>query len=194
LIVRWPGMIPEGRTTDIPAITTDFYPTFLEMAGLPATPAQNPDGKSILSVLKGATAFERGPLYWHYPHYSNQGGRPGSAIRVGDYKLIEFFEDLHLELYDLKADLSEKHNLAAAQPAKAKELRQMLADWRVAVDADMPTGMPVGVRVPAAAAPMHSDGSAPWYDARGQRGNAAVPAAAGFRYRWSGPDFAPMDD
>jgi arylsulfatase A-like enzyme len=107
LIVAWPGVAKAGSLCDVPTISTDFYPTFLNLAGLPARPAQHLDGVSITPLLKGETLPQR-PLFWHYPHYSNQGGPPGGAIRLGDYKLIEHFEDRRVELYNLKDDPGEQ--------------------------------------------------------------------------------------
>ena len=137
LIASCPGVIKEGSRSDALTTTPDFYPTFLELAGLEPLPDQHVDGVSILSALKGED-FDRGPIYWHYPHYSNQGGCPGSSIRHGTWKLIEFFEDNHLELYDLQADLSEEHNLAADLPEKREELFHLLKDWQESVKAQIP--------------------------------------------------------
>ena len=144
MIVKWPGVTKPGSTSSTPVVSTDFYPTILEMAGLPAIPWQHVDGLSLLPVLKqtGSTAFRA--LYWHYPHYGNQGGSPSGAIRLGDWKLIEFFEDGRRELYDLKDDLGEQHNLAAAQPEKAAALYEKLKAWRLAVAARMPSPNPNG--------------------------------------------------
>jgi hypothetical protein len=127
---------------DVPVISTDFYPTMLEMAGLPPRPEQHVDGVSIAPLLKRAAPPKRDALFWHYPHYGNQGGSPGGAVRAGDWKLIEFFEDAHVELYNLKDDLSEETDLATKIPAKANELRTRLLDWRKAVDANMPRPNP----------------------------------------------------
>ena len=82
------------------------------------------------------------PLFWHYPHYSNQGGSPHGAVRLGDFKLIEWFEDMSVELYDLKNDLGEQRNLAGENSAKAAELAKLLHDWRKQVNAQMPTPNP----------------------------------------------------
>jgi arylsulfatase A-like enzyme len=108
------------------------------MAGLPLRPRQHVDGVSLVPVLKGGVQPER-PLFWHYPHYSNQGGAPGGAVRLGNLKLIEWFEDVRVELFDLSADPGERHNLAAAMPDKAAALRRQLHDWRDSVNAAMPT-------------------------------------------------------
>ncbi|MHA2323899.1 MAG: sulfatase, partial [Promethearchaeota archaeon] len=96
LIIKWPGQIKENSTCDTPMIFTDFYPTFLELAGIDFLPDQHQDGISILPLLKGEKVVNNRCIYWHYPHYGNQGGTPGSSIRRGDYKLIEFFEDNHV--------------------------------------------------------------------------------------------------
>ena len=86
--------------------------------------------------------MRRDALFWHYPHYSNQGGRPGGAMRSGNYKLLEFFEDSRVELYDLAADPGEQHDLASAQPERAEAMRKELAEWRRSLDAQMPTPNP----------------------------------------------------
>lgn len=95
-----------------------------------------------MSLLKGGKSLARKAIFWHYPHYGNQGGSPGGAVRAGDYKLIEFYEDNRVELYNLKADIGEKNNLAETMPEKAAELHKMLKHWRKEVDARMPTPNP----------------------------------------------------
>jgi arylsulfatase A-like enzyme len=135
-IIRWPGVTKAGSVCDEPVTSTDYYPTFLEIAGLPAKPKQHCDGVSITAALKGGK-LGRKAIYWHYPHYGNQGGRPGSAVRAGDYKLIEFFESGSVELYNLKDDIGEHKDLADKMPGKARELRKMIHDWRKEVDAKM---------------------------------------------------------
>jgi arylsulfatase A-like enzyme len=142
MIVKWPGAVKAGSVCEEPVTSTDFYPTMLEMAGLPLRPKQHVDGVSILPLLKQAGKGDRQAIYWHYPHYSNQGGGPGGAVRAGDYKLIEFYEDGRVELYNLKDDPGEKQELSAKLPEKAAELRKMLQDWRKSVDANMPTPNP----------------------------------------------------
>ncbi|MBM4039679.1 MAG: sulfatase [Planctomycetes bacterium] len=139
-IVKWPGVVKPGSTCSVPVISTDFFPTILEMAGLKADPKQAPDGLSTVPLLKQTGTIEREALYWHYPHYHIT--LPGGAIRCGDWKLIEYFEDGKLELYNLKDDLSETIDLAAKMPEKAAELRKKLDDWRKAVGAQMPTPNP----------------------------------------------------
>ena len=142
LIVRWPGRVEPQSVCDEPVTTPDFYPTMLEMAGLDLMPEQHSDGVSFLPLLEGGAAPEREGIYWHYPHYGNQGGTPGSSLRAGDYKLIEFFEDGRLELYNLKEDVSEERNLAADEPARVKELHEMLVDWRKRANAVIPKPNP----------------------------------------------------
>jgi len=141
LMVRWPGHIKEGAICSQPVTSTDFYPTFLEMAGLPLRPEQHCDGISILPLLRGKS-INREAIYWHYPHYANQGGTPGSSIRVGDHKLIEFFEDGKLELYNLKEDIEEKIDLSQEDPQTTKRLHRLLKDWRQNVAAKIPAPNP----------------------------------------------------
>jgi arylsulfatase A-like enzyme len=141
-LIKWPGVTRPGSTCDVPVISTDFYPTILEMAGLPPKPEQHRDGLSLVPLLKESGTFPERALFWHYPHYSNQGGAPSGAVRAGDYKLIEFYEDSRIELYNLRDDIGEQHDLAAEMPAKAAELRKMLRDWRDDVGAAMPQPNP----------------------------------------------------
>ena len=141
LMVCWPGVTRPGSVCREPMISTDYYPTLLEMAGLPPRPQQHVDGVSIVPLLKGGTQPER-PLFWHYPHYSNQGGGPGGAVRVGDFKLVEWFEDMRVELFNLRDDLGEKHDLASQMPEKTAALRKLLHDWRQGIHADMPSPNP----------------------------------------------------
>jgi arylsulfatase A-like enzyme len=138
LIVRWPGKTRPGSTSDVPVVSTDLYPTILEIAGVPLRPKQHLDGVSIAPLLQGTAGIERQALYWHYPHYSNQGGPPSGAVRRGDWKLIEFYEDGRLELYNLRDDPGEHTNLAARVPERARELRLLLHTWRQSVGAQIP--------------------------------------------------------
>lgn len=140
LIVAWPGRIKAGSECRVPVSSVDFYPTLLEIAGITAgTPPV--DGKSFLPLLQGRQG-EREAIFWHYPHYSNQGGKPGGAVRQGDYKLIEFYEDGRLELYNVREDIGETRDLAGEMPDKAAELHRRLQDWRRAVNARMPVPNP----------------------------------------------------
>jgi arylsulfatase A-like enzyme len=122
---------------EIPVISTDFYPTILEMAGLDLRPDQHMDGISLVTLLEGKGTINERPIFWHYPHYSNQGGKPGAAIRLGKYKLIEFFEDNRAELYDLGSDIGEQNDLSARMPEKVNELLDILYKWQKEVDARM---------------------------------------------------------
>ncbi|MHB1561114.1 MAG: sulfatase [Isosphaeraceae bacterium] len=140
-IVVAPGVTRAGSLCDTPVASTDFYPTILDLVGLPLDPVQHRDGVSLLPLLKECP-FARGPLFWHYPHYSNQGGPPCGAIRDGDWKLIEWYEDGQLELYNVEADPGEKENLAAREPARVRALHDRLAAWRKDVGALMPTPDP----------------------------------------------------
>jgi arylsulfatase A-like enzyme len=142
LIVVAPGVTKPASTCYSPVISTDFYPTLLQLAGQPLKPDQHLDGVSFVPLLKGESTARGKPLFWHYPHYANQGGSPNSVIRDGDWKLIEWHEDGALELYNIAQDLSEKTNLAAEQPDKVKELHAKLITWRKEVGALMPTPNP----------------------------------------------------
>ena len=142
LLVRWPGKIAPDSTCTVPVTSTDFYPTMLEMAGLPPMPEQHCDGQSLLPLLRGRDIFTREAIFWHYPHYGNQGGTPGCSVRYGDYKLIESFEDGRLELYNLHEDVSEEQNLVRDEPAIARELHARLIEWRERVNARIPEPNP----------------------------------------------------
>jgi arylsulfatase A-like enzyme len=138
LIVHWPQQGQRGKTCDVPVISTDFYPTILEMTGLAPMPKQHADGVSIASLVKGASKLDRKAIYWHFPHYSNHGMQsPGGAVRAGDYKLLEYFENNTVQLFNLKDDIGEQHDLAQVEPTKAAELRAMLHAWRKDVSARM---------------------------------------------------------
>ena len=120
----------------------DFYPTILEMVGLPLQPSQHKDGVSLVPLLKGKKELRRNAIYWHYPHYSPQGGTPSAAVRAGNYKLIEFFEDNHVELYDLGNDIGEARDLSQEEQKKTAKLGEMLHAWQEKVDAKMPSPNP----------------------------------------------------
>jgi arylsulfatase A len=139
LVIRWIGPARPGSVCNVPVSSVDFYATVLDIADLPA---QHCDGVSLVPLIKQVGGLGRDALYWHYPHYSNQGGKPGGAVRQGDYKLIEFYEDGKLELYNLKDDIGEKADLASTLPKKAKEMRGLLDGWRKTVDAQMPAANP----------------------------------------------------
>lgn len=145
LIVRWPGVVKPGTVIDTPVMSIDYLPTIVDMAGRGARAGDTVDGKSIVPLLRGAdkpSAWTRDALYWHYPHYHPGGATPYSAIRVGDWKLIEFFEDGHVELYNLKADQAETRDLAALEKNRVADLRARLQAWRKSVGAQLPTPNP----------------------------------------------------
>lgn len=134
-LIRWPGVTKPGSQCDVPVVSTDFYPTILDMAGLPSKKDQHLDGVSLVPLLKERTRIERDAIYWHYPHYSNQGGFPGGAIRMDDWKLIERFEDGQLHLYNLKLDIGERQDLASEYPQRVEQTRSKLHAWYKEVDA-----------------------------------------------------------
>ena len=146
-IVRWPGVVPAGTTSDQIAAHVDIYPTFIDIAGGKPKSGYPLDGFSFLPVLKAPSApRNREPIFWHFPGYLEsyvhpRGWRtsPVGAIHAGDFKLLEFFETGAVELYNFRDDLGEKHNLAARSPDKVKELRTKLAAWRQQIGAEMPT-------------------------------------------------------
>lgn len=152
LIVRWPGRVPAGTTIDWPVINTDWMPTLLQLSGAPA--ATNLDGQSFAPLLltgvpgQGVSISPDGgfhvsqvggpkprPLFWHYPHYTNQGSRPAGAVREGDWKLIEHYDSGRVELYDLAKDIGERNDLSKREPARVTEMRAKLSAWRMAVGA-----------------------------------------------------------
>lgn len=140
LIVRWPGVTKAGSVCMHPVCSTDFYRTILEMTGLDGDSTHNTDvdGLSLVPLLKEPDAdLGRDTLYWHYPHYY-QTTTPVSAIRRGKWKLLEYFEDGHVELYDLDSDIGENVNLSEKMPGRAAELRRELDEWRKQVDAQLP--------------------------------------------------------
>ena len=141
LYISWPGVTPGDTTSDVPVTGTDYYPTILEMAGLEPRPKQHVDGVSIVNALKGGSLPERS-LFWHYPHYGNQGGEPSAMIRKGEWKLINYFEDGRNELYHVNRDLGERQNLAAQHPAKTKSMLAELKEWQAEIGARFPTKNP----------------------------------------------------
>ena len=143
MIIYWPGVTKAGSTCTQPVISTDFYPTLLDMAGLKLKPKQHVDGKSLTPLLRGEK-MNRGPLYWHFPHYGNQGGPPSAAIRAEQWKLIRRFEDDSFEFYNLNDDIGEKKNLIkdSRQEARIELMKKMLDKWLKETDSKMPTRNP----------------------------------------------------
>ncbi len=138
MIVRVPGVTQPGTVCETPVVSMDFFPTILELAKLPQQPKLHVDGKSLVPLLKGEPVQSERTLYWHYPHYHGSTWTPGAAIRDGDWKLIEFYETGAVELYNLKNDLAEQHDLSTGDPAKTNELREKLRTWQTAMHAKMP--------------------------------------------------------
>ncbi len=149
MVVRWPGVVEPGTTSDTPVIGIDLYPTILEMADIEKPKDKILDGESIVPLLKGRKDLDRKAIFWHFPAYLQgkaEGARdphfrtrPAGAVRAGDFKLIEYFEDGALELYNLEDDIAEQNNLADTMPEKAAELHTLMLAWRKAVNAPVPT-------------------------------------------------------
>ncbi len=149
LAVRWPGSIKPSTKCDQPVIGIDFYPTLLDIAKTPRPQNHTLDGVSIIGPLTGGRALSREAIYWHFPAYLQGKAtgardqyfrtRPGSVIRQGPWKLIEYFEDSDLELYNLADDIGEKNNLAHSHPDRAAQLHLSLKKWRKEIGAPVPT-------------------------------------------------------
>ncbi|MBL9116375.1 MAG: sulfatase [Verrucomicrobiaceae bacterium] len=143
-IVRWPGQVKSGSQCDVPSIHVDLMPSLAEVAGA-ALPDQPLDGESLAPLWTGkATELKRKAIFQHFPGYLGAGAdswrtTPVSLIQSGDWKLMKFLEDNHLELYNLKEDIGEKNNLATTQSEKAKDLHDQLVAWQSAIKAPMPT-------------------------------------------------------
>ena len=135
MLVRWPGVTQPGSVCEEPVVSIDFWPTLTEIAGVTPHVDNKIDGVSLVPLLKGQDSLPQRPLFWHYPHYSNQGGFPGGAIRIGNHKLIERYEDGRVHLYDLAADIGERKDLADAMPGRVREMRAQLHEWYRDVDA-----------------------------------------------------------
>jgi arylsulfatase A-like enzyme len=144
LVVRWPGVTAPGSISHTPVISVDFYPTILDIAGATGDAKHNADvdGESLVPLLRQTGSLKRDAIFWHYPHYHPGGATPYGAVRQGDFKLVEFYEDHRAELYDLQNDLGEKKDLSEKLPEKARQLRQRLTAWRTQVGAQMPTPNP----------------------------------------------------
>ncbi len=138
--VYWPG-VTSGSDNATPVMHIDLYPTLLDIAGLPATSFAKVDGLSLVPALRGAKLAERN-LYWHYPHYGNQGGEPSAMLRSGDWKLIHYFEDSRNELYNIADDIGEQSNLASQEPNRVRSMLAELKQWQASVGAVDPTVNP----------------------------------------------------
>lgn len=138
LIMRLPGVIKPGSVVSTPVSSVDFFPTFCELAGV--KPGRV-DGVSLMPLLKGGRLKDR-PLFWHYPHYSNQGGEPGSAIREREWKLIRFYDKPRQELFNLRDDPGETRNLIHRESARARKLASRLDAWLAETRAVIPTKNP----------------------------------------------------
>ena len=151
LVIRWPGAVKPGSRCDVPVTTLDVSATLLDAGGVPPSSKEPVDGTSLRPLLVGTGTLPARDLVWHYPHYSNQGGRPSGALLAGDSldgrrdKVVEHFEDGRVQLFDLAADEGERHDLAAERPQRAAELRSRLEAWRKDVGAAMPTPNPTPV-------------------------------------------------
>ncbi len=139
LIVRWPGHVPEGQVIDAPINNIDWIPTLLELAGAPVPPGL--DGISFADGLTGGAIPER-KLFWHFPHYTNQGGRPSGAVRDRNWLLVERYDEDRTELYDLSTDLCEQHDLAERHPGRVVSMKTALAAWRRESDVQYNTPNP----------------------------------------------------
>ncbi len=135
LLIRWPGATQAGKVIDHPVSSIDFFPTLCAAAGASTAKV---DGVNLAPLLHGQSLPQR-PLFWHYPHYSDQGGMPAGAVRLGEWKLIEFFEDGRLELFNVVEDPGEKKNWAQREKERAAELHKQLIAWRASVKAQMPS-------------------------------------------------------
>jgi arylsulfatase A-like enzyme len=140
-IVKWPGVTKPGSSCDQAVSSIDYFPTIAEMTGATWESGHKPDGISITRALRGGRLPDR-DLYWHFPHYSPQLGRPSSAMRRGKWKLSEHYETGKVELYNLDEDISEKNDLAGVEQKRTKEMHHALQAWRKAVDVQMPTANP----------------------------------------------------
>lgn len=139
MLVRVPGLATNGQTCESPVVSMDFFPTMMELAGLSSDRSLHVDGESLLPLLHDPSReIARRDFYWHYPHYHGSAWKPGAAIRSGDMKLIEFYHDEKVELYDLSKDPGEHNDLSTKNPETAKELREKLARWQGRMKAKMP--------------------------------------------------------
>lgn len=140
LIVSWQGKVKKGGESHLPVSTMDLFYTMLESAGQPATLAKA-DGRSLMKELQNPGSLAENLLYWHYPHFSNQGGRPSAALRENQYKLIYFFETRNAELYDLEKDPEEMYDLSRTKARIARKMQSNLLQWLAEVQANLPQSL-----------------------------------------------------
>lgn len=139
LVAKWPAAIKQGTITNTPVCGIDFYPTFIEMAGGKSNKEHIVDGQSLLNIFKGKKSLQRKALYWHYASETGKWvPRMCSAIRMGNYKLLYFYADERIELYDLSIDPAENTNIAEARPAVVRKLKDALDKWKKEVNAEKP--------------------------------------------------------
>lgn len=136
--IKVPWLKSQGATNNYPVTGADFYPTILDLVGLEARPEQHVDGMSLKPLLEGKQTLAERALYWHYPHYGNQGGEPSSIIQEAGWKLIHYWEDGHDELYRLTTDSGEQNDLAAEYPTVRATMSEKLMTWLVGVNANLP--------------------------------------------------------
>lgn len=129
LVIKWPAVIKENTTCNQMVITDDLYPTIMDMVGKETKPGKGIDGMSLVPLLLNKDTLNRNMLCWYYPHYSPQAKEPGYAIREGNYKLIQFYDPVKTELYDLKTDLSEKNNIADKNPLIVAKMKTDFDKW-----------------------------------------------------------------
>ncbi|TXT28085.1 MAG: sulfatase [Planctomycetota bacterium] len=142
LLVKWPGNVKANSTSDVPVCGIDLMPTIRDACVLESTKSIPTDGVSLLPLLKHSGTIARESLFWHYPHYANQGGKPGGVVRSGEWKLVEFYEEGRRELFHVAKDVSESRNLAEQESDRVRDLSEKLAAWRKSVGALMPEPNP----------------------------------------------------
>ena len=144
LIISWKGNLPKETEISTPVISIDLFPTLMDLTGN-GVMIEDLDGQSLKNLIfEEDNTPKREPLYWHYPHYGNQGGTPGSVIREGDWKLIYLYENQNMELYNLKEDIGERNNLASTNPEITQNLKIKLFDWLVKTKAAFPRPNEIG--------------------------------------------------
>lgn len=142
MIAWWPSTIESSSKCHTPITSPDFYPTFVSLAGLQLSKSQICDGKSFVPLLQGEQLDNNRSIFWHYPHYGNQGGTPGTSIRKGNYKLIHFYENNRDELYNLSTDIAEEFEISKQFPKITTELRNELDNWLQEIEGLIPENNP----------------------------------------------------